>query len=48
VDFGKWVLLVKTVLDLGCSWWFAAELKWPMAVMFFGFAIADFGALCLT
>jgi len=48
VVFASGVILIKTALDIGITVAFAVMGKWPMAVMFAGFAIADFGAYLVT
>lgn len=41
------ILLLKTLLDFVCFAGFAYDKEFPLALMFFGFAVADAGALCI-
>lgn len=43
-----WSVFIKTVLDVVVSVGFVQGLNGPMALMFFGFAVADAGALWLA
>lgn len=40
------VLILKTIIDVACAMGFVVMRNPPMAIMFAGFAVADFGALC--
>jgi hypothetical protein len=47
VDFGKFVLISKTLLDIAAAMWFVFE-KPALGMMFFGLAIADLGILWVS
>jgi hypothetical protein len=42
------LLIAKIALDGGAAFAFAGNRHWPMALLFFGFAVADIGALWLA
>lgn len=48
MGFAKGIVLAKALLDGGACFAFMAGGNAPMAWMFFGFTIADFGCLGMT